>query len=113
VAGLDRTVHGNGAQSRLPSGPPPTFVVHAPIRRSDLSGLVERLRRGFQAGDVELLLCDVAEVVHPDAETVDALARIHLIVRRQGASVYFLGASAQLRDLLGFVGLDELVQICL
>jgi hypothetical protein len=109
LAGLDRTAHGNGARSQ----PPPTFVIRAPIRRSDLAGLGERLLQHLRACGARLLLCDVAGLLDPDAETVDALARIQLIGQREGASVYFRGASLELRELLEFVGLVDLLEMCL
>lgn len=113
MAGLDRTAHDIGARPQSPSDSSATFVVRAPIHRSDLPGLGDRLRQCVRAGDTKVLLCDVAGLVHPGAESVDALARMQLIGRREGTSIYFRGASAELRELLEFVGLDDLLEVCL
>jgi ABC-type transporter Mla MlaB component len=53
-------------------------------------------------------LCDVSGV-HPDAVTADALARLQLAARRQGCQVRLRNASKELRELLAFMGLDQVV----
>jgi ABC-type transporter Mla MlaB component len=44
-----------------------------------------------------------------DAATVDALARLQLAARRQGRSITLLGASEELRALIAFMGLQEVL----
>jgi ABC-type transporter Mla MlaB component len=46
-----------------------------------------------------------------DAATVDALARLQLAARRQGARIGLYGATAELRELIGFMGLQEVLPI--
>jgi hypothetical protein len=43
---------------------------------------------------------------------VDALGRLQLIARRAGAQVMVRHASPELRELLEFVGLDDVVELC-
>ena len=56
------------------------------------------------------LVCDVA-ALDPDAVTVDALARLQLRARRLGFAVVLRGSSRELRELLAFVGLDEVLRV--
>jgi hypothetical protein len=51
-----------------------------------------------------VVLCDVSRS-RPDAETVDALARLLLNARRRGYSVRLCNASPQLLELIDFMGL--------
>jgi anti-anti-sigma regulatory factor len=55
------------------------------------------------------VVCDVGALVRPDAATVDALARLQLAARRLGCSLRFRRASAELQELLAFMGLAEVV----
>jgi hypothetical protein len=48
------------------------------------------------------------ETTSPDLELVDALARLQLVARRSGGMIQ-LRASDQLRELLVFAGLDEVL----
>jgi hypothetical protein len=50
--------------------------------------------------------------VAPDAETVDALARLRLIALRQGYEVRLRNAAPRLRELLTLVGLDDVLPCC-
>jgi anti-anti-sigma factor len=56
-----------------------------------------------------LLVCDVSDVVHPDAVTLDALARLQLTAKRMGHKVVIRHASHQLKDLLDITGLKDVV----
>jgi hypothetical protein len=57
------------------------------------------------------IVCDVAALVGPDAGTVDALARLQLAVRRLGLELLLRHASGELRELLVFAGLDEVLRL--
>jgi ABC-type transporter Mla MlaB component len=56
-------------------------------------------------GDARVLVCDVAAVLHPDAGTLDCLARVALYARRRGLRVCLQNASAELLELVAFAGL--------
>ena len=58
-------------------------------------------------GDV---LCDV-ENVTADAAVVDALARLQLAARRRGCRISLRGASRELRELVTFMGLAEVLTV--
>jgi ABC-type transporter Mla MlaB component len=85
-----------------------TFAVRGPIARADLPGLCERVCGLLDRSRPEVALCDVTGV-EADAVTVDALARLQLAARRYGCQVRLRHASSELIDLLGFMGLREVV----
>jgi ABC-type transporter Mla MlaB component len=84
------------------------FAIRGPIRREDLDGLGDRvcaLLRGTAPGVVR---CDVAGV-EPDAVTVDALCRLQLAARRLGRRIRLENASQDLRELIAFMGLRDVL----
>jgi ABC-type transporter Mla MlaB component len=90
-----------------------SFTVRGPITRADLCGLTHRLRRSLTAKKPDVVICDLAVSITPETETVDALARLQLTARRSGAKLTIQDASDQLRELLEFVGLDDVVELCI
>jgi anti-anti-sigma regulatory factor len=46
-----------------------------------------------------------------DLATIDALARLHLAARRAGLELRLRNVSAELRELLAFVGLDDVLRV--
>jgi ABC-type transporter Mla MlaB component len=54
---------------------------------------------------VTIIDWDLSALVHVDAGTVDALARLQLTARRSGACVRLCNASAELLELVEFMGL--------
>jgi ABC-type transporter Mla MlaB component len=84
------------------------FAVRGPIARADLPGLCERVCALFAQSGAELALCDVHDVPC-DAVTVDALARLQLGARRAGCKVKLRGASPELRELVAFMGLEDVL----
>jgi ABC-type transporter Mla MlaB component len=84
------------------------FAVGGPIERADLPGLCERICGLFARTGAELGFCDV-HGVDPDAVTVDALARLQLGARRHGCQVRLRGASRELRELVAFMGLEDVL----
>ena len=56
------------------------------------------------------IVCDVGSIA-PDATTVDALARLQLNARRLGQEVRLSHVSSELRELLDFVGLGEVLRV--
>ncbi len=84
------------------------FTVRGPIARDDLPGLCGRVCALLEANGAGVALCDVSGV-EPDAVTVDALARLQLAARRHGCRVRLQNTSPQLRELLAFMGLTEVL----
>ena len=84
------------------------FAIEGPIRRTDLPGLCDRVCGLLQGTRPGTALCDVRGV-DPDAVTVDALARLQLAARRHGCQVRLRNASEELRELVAFMGLEDVV----
>ncbi|MPZ86896.1 MAG: STAS domain-containing protein [Nitriliruptorales bacterium] len=88
------------------------LVIDGPIARADVSGLCERVRVLLEGGDADVVVCDVAALVNPDAGTVDALARLALTARRFGRQVRLRHDSGELRELLALAGLADVLPGC-
>ena len=84
------------------------FAIWGPIARDDLPGLCDRVCSLLNRGNPQVALCDV-EGVPADAVCVDALARLQLAARRHGCQVRLRNASAALRELVGFMGLTDVL----
>jgi ABC-type transporter Mla MlaB component len=84
------------------------FAVGGPITRADLPGLCERVCALLERSAATVVLCDVSGV-EPDAVTVEALARLQLAARRYGCQVRLRNASDALLDLVGFMGLADVL----
>jgi len=94
----------------MPVHDPPTltFEIHGPIARTDLPGLCDRVCGLLERTAATEALCDV-HAVDPTAVTVDALARLQLAAHRHGCKVRLRGVSDELRELLAFMGLDDVL----
>jgi ABC-type transporter Mla MlaB component len=86
-----------------------TFAIAAPIERSDLPGLFKRACGSLCGSGASVALCDVSGA-GADAVTVDALAQLQLAARRYGCQMRLLHASQELRGLIAFVGLRDVLQ---
>jgi ABC-type transporter Mla MlaB component len=86
-----------------------SIAIRAPLRREDLPGLFERACALLGSGLSDELRCEVTGV-DADVVAVDALARLALAARRSRCSVRLCGASPQLRALVAFAGLDEVLR---
>jgi ABC-type transporter Mla MlaB component len=84
------------------------LVIYGPIERSDLPGLCQRVCAVLRASRARVAFCDV-KGVEPDAVTVDALARLQLAAQRYGCRVRLCNASAELLDLVEFMGLENVL----
>ena len=91
-----------------PAPEPVAFAVRGPIAREDLPGLCERVCALLGRNAAPVAFCDVSEV-EPDAVTVEALARLQLAARRHGCRVRLRGASPELRELVAFMGLSDVL----
>ncbi|MFF3562001.1 STAS domain-containing protein [Streptomyces sp. NPDC002574] len=92
---------------------PPVLVLPATVAREAVPGLCEQLRclLAVPAGTAAAagpatVICDVSGLTaDPDMALIDALARLQLTARRQGARVVLRGAGRPLRQLIALVGL--------
>lgn len=83
------------------------FAITSPIERADLPGLFARVCRLLTDG-ATLALCDVSGAC-ADAVTVDALAQLQLAARRSNCQVRLVNASYELRALVAFMGLQDVL----
>jgi ABC-type transporter Mla MlaB component len=84
------------------------FAVTGPIARGDLPGLCDRVCRLLGESTPSVAFCDVTGVP-VDAVTVDALARLQLAARGYSCRVRLRNASAELLDLVAFMGLQDVL----
>ena len=84
------------------------FSIYGPIARDDLPGLCGRVCALLTRSGARIALCDVRGI-DPDAVTVDALARLQLAARRHECRVQFHNASNELRELVAFMGLTDVL----
>jgi ABC-type transporter Mla MlaB component len=86
------------------------FAIRGPIATGDVPGLCNRVCALLTAGEVavEVALCDV-QGVQPTAGSVDALARLQLAAKRTGCLVRLRNASPELRHLVDFLGLRDVL----
>jgi ABC-type transporter Mla MlaB component len=85
-----------------------SFAIASPIRRSDLPGLFKRICALLEGSGASMAVCDVSDA-NADAVTVDALARLQLAAGRRGCQLRLQHASAELRALLAFMGLRDVL----
>jgi ABC-type transporter Mla MlaB component len=85
-----------------------TFAIAGPIDPGDLPALYERVCRLLEGSGAALAVCDVAGVA-ADAVAVDALARLQLAARRHSCRITLRHTSDELRALIAFTGLDEIL----
>ncbi|HEX6762633.1 MAG TPA: STAS domain-containing protein [Gaiellaceae bacterium] len=90
--------------------PPPVFAIRGPIAESDLAGLCDRVCALLGQATGPVVECDV-QGVGPDAVTVDALARLQLAATRRGCRIHLCRASPELRDLVAFMGLADVLAV--
>jgi ABC-type transporter Mla MlaB component len=84
------------------------FTIHGPIERADLPGLCDRVCALLQRARPEIAYCEVGGI-DPDAVTVDALARLQLAGKRRACQIRLRGASDELRALVAFMGLADVI----
>ena len=82
------------------------FRIEGPIARADLPGLCDRVCGLLERSGAAVAYCRVGGV-EPDAVTVDALARLQLAAQRHGCQVRLVDASAELLELVAFMGLRD------
>lgn len=84
------------------------LAIRSPLARPDLPGLCTRLRALLHGAGTTTVVCDVGDAL-TDAVLVDALARLQLTAREHGCELRVRNASAELRDLVAFCGLEDVL----
>ena len=82
--------------------------MRGPLARRDLPGLYTRICALLDVHRAVVVDCDVAQIAS-DAVAVEALARMQLGAKRHGGVVRLVNASEDLRDLVAFVGLEDVL----
>jgi ABC-type transporter Mla MlaB component len=85
-------------------------IFGGPIARDEIHGVCERTRALLERREVDTVVCEVG-ALDPDAVTIDVLARVQLTARRQGCRVELEGVGVELRELLVFAGLGEVLPL--
>jgi ABC-type transporter Mla MlaB component len=85
-----------------------TFAIRGPIERADLPELYERVCALLADSGAVVAVCDIAGVA-ADAVAVEALARLQLAARRHGCRIRLEHPSAELCDLIAFMGLADVL----
>ena len=85
------------------------LAIRGPLARADLPGLCARLCALLGDDGARTVMCDVRGVA-ADAVLVDALARLQITARQRGGEVRVRHATAQLRELVAFMGLEEVLR---
>jgi len=84
------------------------LVIGRPIDRAGIPALCDRARAVFECDDPGIVDCDIRALA-PDAVSIDALARLQLTGRRLGRQIRLRHCSRELRELLAFVGLADVL----
>ena len=94
-----------------PTGPPGPIQlwIGRAISILEVEALCDRVNAAVSSGGSRTVLCEAGELTDADLGTVDALARLRLRARRLGCDVRLEHASAELRDLLCLLGLEDVV----
>jgi ABC-type transporter Mla MlaB component len=92
-----------------PEQSPITLSLGGPIARAELPAIHHVLRERLEDSAGSPVICDIGQLA-ADAQSVDALARLHLTARRCGCELTLCNASLELRRLLEFVGLEFLLR---
>ncbi len=79
------------------------------IERAEIPSLCERVRAAIELSAAVEVVCDVRGLTHADCVAIDAIARLRLTVGRLGCRLRLRGVSPELRALLRFVGLGEVL----
>jgi ABC-type transporter Mla MlaB component len=85
------------------------LAIGGPIARTDFPDLCREVCDLLERTGAEIAICDVS-AVEADAASVDVLARLQLAARRRGCESRLQGVSAELRELLTFMGLHDVLQ---
>ena len=86
------------------------LALSGPLTPAGTADLCERVRAELERSDDPMLVCDVAAVTHPDAGTIDALARLQLTALRMGRHVRVRRPPPELAELLDLFGLAEVLR---
>ncbi len=85
-----------------------SFSIWGPMTAADLPGLYRRVCALLSELAPSVAECNV-ESVSADAVVVEALSRLVLASRRHGCQIRLRCASAELHELIAFMGLEDVL----
>ena len=88
------------------------LVIGNAITPREIPALCERVHDLVAQEGGAPIVCNVTALVDPDLESVDALARLQLTVKRLGGAIRLRGATARLEELLALTGLRGVLPLC-
>jgi ABC-type transporter Mla MlaB component len=91
-----------------PETPTIVFTVRGPLERADLPGLCDRVCALLASSGAQVAFCEL-DGMRADAVTADALARLQLAAGRRGCQVRLRDAPDDVRRLLAFMGLRDVL----
>jgi len=86
------------------------LIFGGPIARDEIQDVCERARTLLERREAEIVVCEVS-ALDPDAITIDVLARVQLTARRRGRRIELEGVGVELRELLVFAGLGDVLPL--
>lgn len=95
------------ALPQVPGSNTIVVIVDRPITCNDLADLSETLREALEGSGADVVMCDVGALVDVDVDTIDALARLSLVIQRLGRKVGLRHVGSELRGLLRLMGLCD------
>jgi ABC-type transporter Mla MlaB component len=86
------------------------FFVDGPILRSDVPALARRLSALIERTGAATIVCQLRGV-GASAVSLEALARLQLVAGRHGCRLALRGASRELRELVEFAGMQDVLRV--
>ncbi len=86
------------------------LVVDAPATEDDRAAFWARAQALLEESRAEVAVCDVGRLA-ADALSVDTIARLALIARRLGLELRLRHSTPELRELVAFMGLAEVLRV--
>jgi len=87
------------------------LVISGPLTPAAAAALCARARSELERSGADVLVCDVGALTHPDAGTIEALARLQLTARRLGCRMRLRDPSPELAELLDLFGLAGVLRV--
>jgi len=97
----------DGHDAQRARGPSPIVRLGRRIRAQDVPTILAANTIERTNNRDRTLVCDASQIIDPDCETIDALARLSLEARRAGLNLRLRDPSPALRRLIGFCGLGD------
>jgi ABC-type transporter Mla MlaB component len=87
------------------------LVVETRIAPIEIPALCDCVRGLLLWNEKRAISCDLSALVDPDADTIGALARLHLTARGVNGQVRLTRASKELLDLVALIGLTDVLTL--